>query len=128
MRESIQDSRTTQVVDFHGIVKLLGDVKQGAVSEITFHIKQGGKRGDIVLSDPTNVRGKLMSLEGLLAGHGGFVDLRSLVGRVVTVNLVVESNRNSGDILKQGFELVVDYGEGMVGVTIRYKLQGIDYQ
>ena len=92
------------------ITDLIRAVDLGDVSSVTITVSQGGKAGDIVLSELGVARGKL-GLVGKLTDHGDLHDLKALGGKRVTASLVPSGN---------GFELVVYWGSFMTGVTKRY--------
>ena len=92
------------------ITDLIRAVDSGDVSSVRITVSQGGKAGDIVLSELEVARGKL-GIVGKLTDHGDLRDLKALEAKRVTVSLVPSDN---------GFELVVDWGSFMTGVTKRY--------
>lgn len=120
--ESFDDTATRPLQDvsdyFYDITTLLREVDSGDVSGVKLLVSQDGKTGEINLSDVKRSRnkalkGSLLGLEGVLSDSSAhFVDLRPLVGKKVNVSFVYR---------KKWFDLVLDWGQGMAGVTIRYK-------
>ena len=93
------------------ITDVIRAVDSGDVSSVTITVSQGGMAGDIVMSELEVARGKL-GLVGTLTDHGDLHDPKALEGKRVTAGLVPSGN---------GFELVVDWGSYMTGVTKRYR-------